>query len=179
MMQTFEYPNLIAGTDEWTDWWAPEVGEENRTFKIATIELPRPIAQDDVVCVSVDFEFDKLDMTGDEAIVIPQGAVDGSWRYFNPFTHAVEYARRDLFSSRPGVLDGETEVANAIHVDSFNYTTEPDSWVQSPVGHSKFGFGFRVDNCGGGRLRVRRLMVELSAEGAPHAWAPASGEVWP
>ena len=26
MWQTFEYPNLVAGTDEWTDWWTPEVG---------------------------------------------------------------------------------------------------------------------------------------------------------
>ncbi len=178
-MQTFQYPNLVSGTDEWTDWCTPEVGKENSGFTIACISLPRPIAQDDVVCVSVDFEFDKLDLTGDEAIVHPQGAVDGSWHYFNPFVHAIKIARRDLFSSRPGVLDGETEVVNTFRVDSYSYATEPDSWVQSPVGHSVFEFGMRADHCGGGRLRARRLMVTLNGDGVPHAWAPASGEVWP
>lgn len=149
-MQTFQYPNLVSGTDKWTDWWTPEVGMDNSTLSIATIELPRPIAQDDVVCVSVDFEFDKLDLTGDEAIVNPQGAVDGSWHYLNPFTYAVLGARSDLFSSRPGVLDGETEVVNTFRVDSYSYTTEADSWAQSPVGRSVFNFGLRANYCGGG-----------------------------
>lgn len=26
MGQTFEYPNFVAGTDQWTRWWTPEVG---------------------------------------------------------------------------------------------------------------------------------------------------------
>lgn len=151
MGQVFKYPNLVSGTDEWMGWWTPAVGKDNQCRIYATIALPRPLAQDDVVSLSVDLEFDRLDLTAGNAIASLQGTVDGSWKYFNPFTNVVRTARRDLFSSRPGVLDGEIEVANSFHVDSLSYDTNAGSYNQSPVGHSEFEFGFRVNYSGGGR----------------------------
>lgn len=35
MAQVFRYPNLVAGTDEWTDWWTPLVGVDNSTATCA------------------------------------------------------------------------------------------------------------------------------------------------
>lgn len=171
-MQTFEYPNLVSGTDKWTDWWTPEVGKENSTFKIATIALPRPIEQDDTVCVSICMEFDKLDLTVDKSSLAFQGAVDHSWHFVNPFTTRFR-------TMKHGVFDGAVELSATFPVDSFSYSTGADTWIQSPVGHSIFEFGLRADYCGGGSLRARRLMVELNTEGQPHAWAPPAGEVWP
>lgn len=144
----YRYPNLLSGTDKWTSWWTPEVGKDNSCIGYTDIVLPRPLAQDDVVSVSVDLEFDRLDMTADRAVMAPQGDVDGSWHYYNPFADAVFTARRDLFFGS-GVLDGEIEVAGTIRVDGFSYNTEAGSYNQSPAGHRKFAFGFRANYCGG------------------------------
>lgn len=172
MMQTFQYPNLVSGTDEWTDWWTPEVGKENSCFTIAFISLPRPIEQDDILCASVEIEFDKLDLTADKAFLAFQGSVDNSWRPFNAFTVGFRRFKHDVF-------DGAIELSATFGINTHTYNTGDNAYNTTPVGHSVFEFGMRADHCGGGSLRARRLMVELNAEGAPHAWAPADGEVWP
>lgn len=142
MEQTFEYPNLVSGTDEWTSWWTPAVGKENSCFTIATIALPRPIEQDDIVCVSVEMEFDRLDLTADKANLSFQGPVDNSWHPCNPFVAGFKRLKYDVF-------DGMMELSNTFRVNSYTYNTTPGSYNTTPVGHSKFEFGFRVDNCGG------------------------------
>lgn len=174
MAQTFQYPNLVAGTDEWTGWWTPVVGRENSCFTIANIALPRPIEQDDIVYASVEMEFDKLDLTADKAFLVFQGSVDKTWHPVNVFT--IGFRR---FRFRKDVFDGSMELSATFDVNKETYNTGDNAYHMTPVGHSVFEFGLRVDLCRGGRLRARRLMVELNAEGAPHAWAPAEGEVWP
>lgn len=171
MVQTFRYPNIVSGTEN-TDWWEPPVGKSNIGFNIATISLPRPLEQDDIVCVSVEMEFDKLDLTADAANLNFQGTVDNSWHPFNPFTH-------DLRRFAHGVFDGTMELSNTYRVNSRTYNVGADKYNTTPVGHSSFEFILKADNPKGGRLRARHLMVELSADGAPHAWAPAEGEAWP
>lgn len=144
MAQTFQYPNLVAGTDEWTDWWMPEVGKDNSCCTVATIRLPRPIAQDDIVSASIEIEFDKLDLTADKAVLAFQGTVDKSWYPFNAFTTGFRHFKHDVF-------DGALELSATLAVNTRTYSTVVNAYNATPVGHSVFGFGMRVDYCGGGR----------------------------
>lgn len=174
-MGSFEYPNLVAGTDEWSDWWEPAVGVNNATHEFFEVVFPRAIEATDVVCSSVEYEFDGLDLTAEKAYAYPQGTVDGSWIYANTVTKAVLAGWPA--SMRSGVtLDGAHVFAGASDVSGSNYDNSDN---QTPVGHKAFRFDLRINYCGGGRIRARRLMVTLNGDGVPHAWAPAEGEVWP
>lgn len=176
MGQTFEYSNLVAGTDAWSDWWEPAVGAENESFYIANVKFPRAIKSDDVVCAGVEIEFDGLDLTAGGAIIIVQGNVEDSWHYSNVVARAINIGWPKSLPNHGAVLDGTYLISGVNVVSSGAYDT---AWNMSPVGKAIFRFGFRIDNCGGGRLRARRLMVTLNGDGVPHAWAPAEGEVWP
>lgn len=168
-MQTFQYPNLVAGTDR-TDWWTPVVGVANSVRTLFYVDFGRPLVVGDVVTVTADLDFDKLDITKDGASLVLQGAtsVDGvtrGWKYSNPLNRI---SFRNVYRRAGTVLDGTDryELSNVVGEGN-------------GVGIRGAEFGVRVDLCGGGSLRVRRLMVELNAGGAPHAWAPADWEVWP
>ena len=180
-MQTFEYPNLVPGTFEWIDWWTPKTGAANVTNnRMYMIELPEPLKADDTIGVSLDVEFEGLDLMADGAAYGIQGAcvVDGadSWRYCNPFSTLLYSTKYGHFSG--GVFTGFHTISNVGKVSDRTYN--PTGFNMSPVGLSKFYVGVRLDYCGGGgRIRARRLMVTLNGHGAPHAWAPASGEEWP
>ena len=172
MEQVFQYPNLVSGTDKWTDWWTPEVGKVNSTKTPFYVDFGRQLVVGDVVTVTADLDFDKIDITKDGAFLVLQGAtsVDGvtrTWEYSNPLT-CVNF--QHVYRRAGTVLDGTDryELSNVVGEKNGN-----------GVGVRGAEFGVRVDYCWGGSLRVRRLMVELNAEGAPHAWAPAEGEVWP
>lgn len=167
MAQTFKWPNLVAGTGEWSAWVAPK-NVDNFTWGFAVVEFPRAIEEGDVVCTCVEFEFDGLDLTADHAHFYVQGPVDHSWGYQNVITTAIGDGWP--YSQRHGVtLDGRRMPGGTFTVPS----------GCSAIGHTMFNFGIRIDYCGGGRLRTRRLMVTLNGDGVPHAWAPAAGEVWP
>ena len=172
----FLYPNIIAGTDAWSDWWTPAVGADNKSFYIANVEFPRAIEADDVVCAGVEIEFDGLDLTADGARILMQGDVGGSWHYSNVVVRAVMKGWPNSLPKSRAVLEGTYLMSGANVISSVTYDTE---WNMSPVGQVEFNTGFRVDYSRGGRLRVRRLMVTLNGDGVPHAWAPAAGEVWP
>lgn len=175
MGQTFEYPNLVAGTDGWSDWWHPVVGANNSTNKFFEVVFPRAIEAGDVVCASAEYEFDGLNLTSKEASITVQGIVDGSWGYVNPVTLAIY--RCWPASMRNGTtLDGTHIFSGAFDVSRGTYDQQ---YNKTPVGHKNFRCDMRVNYCGGGCLRVRRLMVTLNGDGTPHAWAPAEGEVWP
>lgn len=176
-MQTFEYPNLLAGTDQWTDWWTPTVGKDNRCMVLGLVDFGRPLVVGDVVTLHAEVEFDKLDLTGNKAILFAQGTTafdDGkktTWAYNNPLCPHTSDSER-FFPHRGAVFDG----AEAMSLR--NVIAEKNGVIDGK-GLRYAELGFRCNYCGGGRLRVRRLMVEFDAEGAPHAWAPAAGEVWP
>lgn len=175
MGHTFEYPNLVAGTDAWSDWWEPAVGVTNATHRFFEVVFPRAIEVGDVVCASAEFEFDGLDLTQSGAVAFMQGTVDGSWRHANPVTLAVYYGWPK--SMRHGITLAGTHVfSGAFDVSGYTYD---NSYFQTPVGRRVFRCDMRVNYCGGGRLRARRLMVTLNGDGVPRAWAPAAGEVWP
>lgn len=176
MGQEFEYPNLVAGTDTWSDWWTPAVGADNMAFYIANVKFPRAIEANDVVCAGFEIEFDGLDLTARGASIRVQGDADGSWHYSNAVVRAIELGWPKSLPKYRAVLEGTYLISGVNVVSSGTYDTE---WSMSPVGKTTFSFGFRVDNCGGGRFRARRLMVTLNGDGVPHAWAPAAGEVWP
>ena len=172
----FLYPNIIAGTDAWSDWFTPAVGAYNEVCYIANVEFPRAIEADDVVCAGVEIEFDGLDLTADGARIAVQGSVGGSWRYSNVVTGAVIAGWPNSLPKSRAVLEGTYLMSGANVISSGAYGTE---WNMSPVGQVEFRIGFRVDYSKGGRLRARRLMVTLNGDGVPHAWAPAASEVWP
>ena len=172
----FLYPNIIAGTDAWSDWWTPAVGANNRGFYIANVEFPRAIEADDVVCAGVEIEFDGLDITADGARILVQGDVEGSWHYSNVIAWAITLGWPYSLPNSNVVLEGTHLISGVNVISSGAYDT---AWNMSPVGQVEFNFGFRVDYSKGGRLRARRLMVTLNGDGVPHAWAPAAGEVWP
>ena len=172
----FLYPNIIAGTDAWSDWWSPHVGVGNETINPFVVEFPRAIEADDVVCAGVEIDFDGLDLTAARAHIDVQGAVGGSWGYFNVVTGAVRVGWTKSLPRSNVVLEGTYLMSGANVISSITYDTD---YNVSPVGQVEFNFGFRVDYSNGGRLRVRRLMVTLNGDGVPHAWAPAAGEVWP
>lgn len=175
MGQTFEYPNLVAGTDAWSDWWEPAVGVSNATVWLYVVEFPRAIEADDVVCAGVEFEFDGLDLTADNSVLFVQGTAENSWHFSNVVAQAIINGfPRSL--SHGNVLNGTHLISGVDAISARTYGTE---WDKSPVGHTRFNIGLRVNYCGGGRLRVRRLMVTLNGDGVPRAWAPAAGEVWP
>jgi hypothetical protein len=168
----FLYPNIIAGTDAWSDWWTPPKGKINAGIELYTVTFPRELAAGDVVSASMEMQFDGLVLgtadTSEEYNLRLQGPVNGSFNsgLGNIVTSALQpwgavfadgtYSGTKFFSGTKAVEDG----------DKFVGTTEVDVDI-------------RIDNCGGGRLCVRRLMVTLNGDGVPHAWAPAAGEVWP
>lgn len=146
-MQTFQYPNIVAGTDAWSDWWEPAVGAENETFYIASVEFPRAIESDDVVCAGVEMEFDGLDLTASGAKIAEQGDVEQSWHYSNVVVRAVYLGWPHSLPSYGAVLEGTHLISGVNVVSSGDYDT---AWNMSPVGKTTFRFGFRIDNCGGG-----------------------------
>ena len=161
-MQTFEYPNLVAGTDAWSDWWTPAVGADNESFYIANVEFPRAIEADDVVCAGFEVEFDGLDLTASGATIVMQGSVEESWHYSNVVVRAVNLGWPHSLPMSNVVLEGTYIISGVNVISSGHYDT---AWNMSPVGKTKFRFGFRINNCGGGRLRARRLMVTLNGVG--------------
>lgn len=147
MAQTFEWPNLVSGTDAWSDWFTPAVGAENECSYIANVKFPRAIESDDVVCAGVEIEFDGLDLTASGAKIAVQGDVEKSWHYSNVVTKAVCHGWPHSLPSYGAVLEGTHLISGVQVVSSVNYGTV---WEISPVGKTTFRFGFRVDNCGGG-----------------------------
>ena len=168
----FLYPNIIAGTDAWSDWWTPPKGTINAGISLYTVTFPRELAAGDVVSASMEMQFDGLVLgtadTDEGYNLRLQGTVNGSLDsgLKNIVVEALQpwedtfadgtYSGTKFFSGTAAVND----------VNRFAGTTEDE-------------ISIRIDNCGGGRLRVRRLMVTLNGDGVPHAWAPAAGEVWP
>ena len=172
----FLYPNLVSGTDAWSDWRTPFVGADNSTIDLFVVEFPRAIEADDVVCAGVEIDFDGLDLTADGAYIAVQGDVGGSWHYSNVVVRAVMKGWPNSLHMSNSVLEGTYLISGVNVISSITYGTGHN---MSPVGQVEFHFGFRVDYSRGGRLRARRLMVTLNGDGVPHAWAPAAGEVWP
>ena len=171
-MQTFQYPNLVAGTDAWSDWWEPAKGKINAASVLYVVTFPRELAAGDVVCASMEMQFDGLVLgtadTGNDFNLRIGGAVNRSYRTgLRNIVAAALQSWNDVFAD--GTYSGTKFFSGTRAVeagDKYAGTTEDRIEI-------------RIDNCGGGRLRVRRLMVTLNGDGVPHAWAPAAGEVWP
>lgn len=170
MTQSFRYPNLVAGTDAWSDWWKPAKGIINSNITTYTVTFPRELASGDVVSASMEMQFDGLVLgtadTDNYFNLRLQGPANGRWGMGNIVTYALQ-SWNDVFSD--GTYSGTKFFSGTAAVNNgngFAGTIEDD-------------VGIRIDNCGGGRLRVRRLMVTLNGDGVPHAWAPAADEVWP
>lgn len=145
-MQTFQYPNLVSGTDQWSDWWEPDVGVDNSTHRFFEVEFPRAIEVGDVVCASAEYEFDGLDLTSAHADIYLQGTVENSWRYANTVALAVN--KGWPASMRHGTtLDGTHVFSGAFDVSGYTYN---NSYFQTPVGHRVFRCDMRVNYCGGG-----------------------------
>ena len=154
-MQTFEYPNLVPGTDEWLDWWTPKTGAANVTNNhMYKIELPEPLKADDTIGVSLDVEFKGLDLMADGAKFGIQGAcvVDGadSFEYYNPFSGLLYMTKYGHFSD--GLFTGFHTISNVGKVSDRTYSSS--GYPMSPVGLSKFYVGMKVDYWGGGRPRA-------------------------
>ena len=166
----FLYPNIIAGTDAWSDWWSPIKGIINSGISLYTVTFPRKLAAGDVVSASMEMQFDGLVLgtadTDEGYNLRLQGATNGSFNMKNIVIAALQ-PWEDVFAD--GTYNGTKFFSGTVAVndgDRFAGTIEDEVDI-------------RIDNCGGGRLRARRLMVTLNGDGVPHAWAPAGGEVWP
>lgn len=140
-MQTFEWPNLVAGTDAWTDWFEPETNTKNATALLYVVTFPRKLEVGDVVCASMDVQFDGLVVgtkdSGDYYNLRIQGTADRSWRSDN----AVAFALQDIGDKlADGTYDGLKTFCGTYAVASGS----------SAVGTSRNNIGVRLDNCGGG-----------------------------
>lgn len=168
----FLYPNIISGTDAWSDWWTPAKGTINAHINLYTVTFPRELAAGDVVCASMEMQFDGLVLgtadTGNNYNLRLQGGVNGS--YNSGLDNIVTSALQPWVAVfADGTYSGTKFFSDTVAVNDEN----------GFAGTTEDKVGIRIDNCGGGRLRVRRLMVTLNGDGVPHAWAPAAGEVWP
>lgn len=181
MTQSFRYPNLVAGTDAPTAWFEPPKWKPNVGTDFFTVDFPRPLAEGDVVATTMAIEADGLDVTASGGKLTLQGQTwmqqgGSSWAHDSPLTNyidaggKVDYIRSMI--AQGVVYDGLHYFDNVCHVTSARGT-------RAPIGAIRCTIACRVDNCGGGRFRARRLMVTLNGDGVPHAWAPAAGEVWP
>lgn len=151
MAQTFKWPNLVAATDEWSDWFSPVVGGTNSTFKFHKPE-ELELREGQIVCTSVELEFDGfwIDTSTDPRnALLSQGAVDDAWHIPNVImiglflvNFATPTSGRRTFS--------HTYVVNRSVVK--NYGSGPH----------RFSFGMRCDGCGGG------------ASGRVASWSPST-----
>lgn len=175
MAQEFMYPNLAAGTDEWSEWNTPAIGATDYGKRILSMTFPRELALGDVVHSSVEVEFKKLDLTAQKSRFRFQGAVDGSWHPDNPVCNSINVGLNKLINS--------TRLLDGVHIFYGSFSVHDryiaGGWNTTPAGHKVFSLGYRIDLCRAGSFRVRRLMVTLNGDGVPHAWAPGEGEVWP
>ncbi len=142
MVQTFEYPNLVSGTDKWTDWWNPEVGKTNSCIAFFWVDFGRPLAVGDVLTFTADVEFDKLDLSGSGAFLWTQGTSaleDGNymWGLPNPL---FPYRDGYFFTHHGAVFDG---------VESMSMRNVVSEKNGKGIRYAEFGF--RCDYCGGGR----------------------------
>lgn len=178
MGQSFEYPNLVAGTDVPTAWYEPPTMKANVGVSFLTVDFPRPLVDGDVVATTVTVEADGLDLTAPGGALTLQGQTwmqqgGSTWAHDHPLTAYTEadgntnYGRAKI--ARGVVYNGLHHFDNVYHVTSAH-------GARAPIGAIRCTLECRVDNCGGGRLRVRRLMVTLNGDGVPHAWAPAEGD---
>lgn len=141
MMQTFRYPNLVAGTDKWTRWWTPAVGIENSCTVVAYVDFGRALVVGDVLTFTADVEFDKLDLSGSGAYLWTQGMSaleDGNymWRLSNPL-----FPYRDgyhFFTYHGAMFDG---------VESMSMRNVISEKNGKGVRYAEFGF--RCDSSGG------------------------------
>lgn len=145
MEQTFEYPNLVSGTDKWTNWWTPAVGKTNSCMVVCYVDFGRPLAVGDVVAFTADVEFDKLDLSGSGASLWTQGTSalgDGKykWWYSNPL---FPYRGGYFFAHRGAVFDGVERMSLRNVVSEWN-------GVEDGKGIRYAEFGFRCDYSGGG-----------------------------
>lgn len=181
MGQVFQYPNLVSGTDVPTAWYEPPIGKTNVCVDFATVYFPRPLADGDVVATTVTVEADGLDLTAPGGALSLQGETwmqqgGSSWTHDNPL---VDYTKADGSTSHPMFRIAHGVVYDGLHHFDNVYHVTSARGAKAPIGAIRCTYACRVDNCGGGRIRVRRLMVTLNGDGTPHAWAPAEGEVWP
>lgn len=144
-MMPFEYPNLVTGTDKWTDWWAPGVGISNSCTSLAFVDFGRPLVVGDVLTINATVEFNKLDLAGSNALIYMQGKTafeDGNyvWKYGNPLA---PYTNDYFFAHRGAVFDGVENVSwkNVVH---------EGNGVNNGKGLRYVEVGFRCDNSGGG-----------------------------
>lgn len=134
-----------------------------------------------MVATTATIEADGLDLTAPGGVLSLQGQTwmqqgGSSWVHDSPLSNYIKADGTTNYGmsriARGVVYDGLHRFDNVCHVTSAQ-------GARAPIGAIRCTFACRVDNCGGGRLRVRRLMVTLNGDGTPHAWAPAEGEVWP
>lgn len=141
MAQEFRYPNLVAGTDAWTDWFEPETNVKNATASLYVVTFPRKLEVGDVVCASMDVQFDGLVLgtkySGDFYNFRIQGTADHSWRLSNAVAFALQAIGDKLAD---GTYDGLKTFCGTYAVTSGD----------SAVGTSRDDLSVRLDNCGGG-----------------------------
>ena len=153
-MQTFEYPNLVSGTDggagfsgEYTSFDGRTVTNLNSTAAESCIYFPA-IALTAGESYTLSFDFCKDSITSYEEI--------------------------DVY-----MLDRKSTDAEKLKY-SMRVTTEwqhyEHTFIPSDGGDWSYT-RFRIDNNSTGTLHVRDIM--LAAGGVARAWAPAAGEVWP
>lgn len=138
----FLYPNLISGTDAWSDWWNPIKGVINAHISLYTVTFPRELAVGDVVCASIEMQFDGLVLgtadTYDGFNLRLQGRVNGSWSGLHNIVITALQPWEDMFAD--GTYSGTKFFSGTVAVNDgskFAGTTEDE-------------VGIRIDNCGGG-----------------------------
>lgn len=142
MGQTFEFPNLVAGTDAWSDWWEPDKGI-NVCIPLYTVTFPRELAAGDVVSASMEMQFDGLVLgtadTGEDYNLRLQGVVNRSYGsgLRNIVTGALQ-PWNDVFAD--GTYSGTKFLIGTKAVEAGDkYAGTTEDAVEA-----------RIDNCGGG-----------------------------
>lgn len=159
MGQTFEYPNLLVGTDpadlsKWRTW----------NTKLSLVD-------DGYIKVAWDGRSYGTDLGAYPQFVdkIPAGDYEVSFD---------AYADKDIVLNYCYIMrNNRFNLSLGLHIQ---ITTIPKTYsAKFNVGEDQADSSFMVGIIGAGRtpFYVRHLM--LAAGGVARAWAPAAGEVWP
>ena len=152
-MQTFEYPNLVSGTDggagfsDNASFDGRTVTNQNSTNVESFIYFPA-IALTTGESYTLSFDFCKDSITSDEMI--------------------------DVFMLDRKLTDAEKLRYSMLVTTEWHHYEH--TFIPSDGGDWSYT-RFRIDNNTTGTLYVRDIM--LAAGGIARAWAPAAGEVWP
>jgi len=148
----------VGSSNEWSEWFTPEAGKENRTFNPFHAVLGAKNIGDAYTC-SLEIEFKDVTAAADTEEekfgFWTQGAVDKDWKIGN------------VWNSKIVKLSGDAEAP----ADGVYQYTATNRITEKNVDGEQFNLGFRCDYWKSGSFRVRNVKVERGTTATE--WSPA------